>query len=98
MIFSMHREETIPKRISPVCSVMMNNTLYLVQLLEGEYRAVNDVYNKITNDKRHEKMTLLYYTSIDSRFFPEWTMGYIQKEQYINELIRKYLDETAILR
>lgn len=93
-ILEVSRENNARRHIT---GLLCNDENYFLQLLEGSYRIVNDVYNTIANDQRHVKMTLLYYRSASSRLFPKWNMGHIETDQYINELIQKYLDENATL-
>lgn len=80
-----------------ITGFLCNNEQYFVQILEGNYREINDLYNKIVNDNRHHKATLLIYRSIKSRLFPNWAMGYIDDNQYINSLLRKYVDSSGLL-
>lgn len=80
-----------------ITGFLCNNEQYFIQLLEGNYRELNDTYNKIVADPRHNKLTLLLYQSTSKRLFPNWTMGYIPDNQYINDLLRKYVDETGLL-
>lgn len=80
-----------------ITGCLCNNEQYFVQLLEGNYREVNDMYNQITGDDRHQKVTLLTYQSVSARLFPNWSMGHIADDQYINDLIRKYVDNSGLL-
>jgi hypothetical protein len=50
--------------------------IYALQCLEGTRDAVNDLYNLITSDERHENVTLLRYVEPWRRLFPAWEMGY----------------------
>lgn len=47
-----------------------------MQLLEGDERIVRKLYNKITNDARHESITLLQIGKYDKRIFNDWNMGF----------------------
>jgi len=66
---------------------------YFIQLLEGGCREVNDTYCRIVGDDRHEKLTLLYYENASTRMFPQWTMGYINNDRYVSNLLREYLGD-----
>ncbi len=46
-----------------------------LQILEGETRVVNMVYNRIVADARHANPTLLLFREITTRDFPDWAMG-----------------------
>ena len=80
-----------------ITGFLCNNEQYFIQLLEGNYRELNDTYNRIVADPRHNKLTLLLYQSSSKRLFPNWSMGYIPDNRYINDLLRRYVDETGLL-
>lgn len=46
------------------------------QVLEGEEAVLEDVYKKITRDKRNFGHFLLLKKQISERSFPDWTMGF----------------------
>jgi hypothetical protein len=50
--------------------------LYALQCLEGSRDVVNDLYNRIAADDRHQHCTILRYSEPWRRLFPEWRMGY----------------------
>ena len=47
-----------------------------IQVLEGEKKNVLALYKVIEKDSRHFKVTTQIENEIDSRMFPNWTMGY----------------------
>jgi hypothetical protein len=46
------------------------------QVLEGEPKRVDAVYQKISRDARHKHVTLIIREPIPARRFGEWTMGF----------------------
>ncbi len=52
---------------------------YFLQLLEGPEDAVLQLYNKISMDKRHHRITLQGKASIENRIMDKWSMGYIEE-------------------
>ena len=48
------------------------------QVLEGEPGPVNQLYEKITRDKRHTQCTLIIKEPIAKRSFENWGMGFSQ--------------------
>ena len=46
------------------------------QVLEGEARYVDEVFDRIAADPRHTRVTLIIRESIEGRQFGDWTMGY----------------------
>lgn len=49
---------------------------FFIQILEGEEFLVNDLFNKIKEDSRHYKVSLIYKKPIEDRSFADWTMGF----------------------
>ena len=48
----------------------------IIQVLEGEKQAVDALYERITRDPRHTRITCALSRPIASRQFGEWHMGY----------------------
>ena len=48
----------------------------LMQLLEGEEKAVVDLYDKIGRDPRHHDLTVVWDGAEDTRQFPSWSMAF----------------------
>lgn len=46
------------------------------QVLEGEPEAVDKLYEKLGQDKRHAQVTLIIREGIASRSFGDWSMGF----------------------
>lgn len=80
-----------------ITGLLCHNEQYFIQLLEGHYREVNNLYNKIANDSRHHQVTLLIYQSAKTRLFPDWSMAYVDEAHYINDLLRKYIDRKGLI-
>ncbi|MEQ8909990.1 MAG: BLUF domain-containing protein [Vicingaceae bacterium] len=47
-----------------------------IQLLEGEQEEVEELYQKIKQDERHQAVTLLSSNQCEKRTFPNWLMAY----------------------
>lgn len=48
-----------------------------LQALEGEKRAVNEIFGRILNDARHRDLTILHQgAGPDARVFGDWSMGF----------------------
>ena len=48
-----------------------------IQVLEGEELAVNEIYDKISKDKRHTNIRLLYRGIEQNKEFEDWSMGFV---------------------
>ncbi len=60
-----------------VSGLLMFNSGYFLQWLDGERAAVNERFARISKDERHTDPLLLDYTEVISRAFPSWNMGYL---------------------
>ena len=59
------------KEITGIMLVLNNQIL---QVLEGKYSHINELFTKIQNDTRHTKIQLLKFDPIKQRYFGEWQM------------------------
>jgi hypothetical protein len=69
--------------------------IYL-QALEGGRQQVNELYNIIIKDSRHQDVALLHYEEITERRFGGWTMGQVRLDKLNPSIVLKY-SETAEL-
>jgi len=46
-----------------------------MQVVEGEPRAIGELYAKLLRDPRHTRVTLIIQEAIQHRFFGDWTMA-----------------------
>lgn len=67
----------------------------IIQILEGEKRAVEALYTHIAKDPRHQSILRLFAKNADMRSFPDWSMGY--KLMTRAELSEKLPGYNAIL-
>ncbi len=51
---------------------------YFLQLLEGEEKAVDELYKKIKKDARHSEAEILSTGYTKKRIFESWRMGYVE--------------------
>jgi len=49
---------------------------HIMQILEGPVEAVDKLYQRISQDSRHQNVTLMYEGKLEERLFPEFSMGY----------------------
>ncbi len=47
-----------------------------LQMLEGEFQVVLDLYEKIKKDSRHRDFLLLHMQEAEQRVFSKWTMAF----------------------
>ena len=63
-----------------------------LQVLEGGRTTVNELYNKIVRDPRHQQVTVLHYEEIAERRFAGWTMGQVNLARVNPSIVLKYSD------
>ena len=51
---------------------------YYFQTIEGEDQAVNDLFSKVSKDKRHTEPTIIFDSRISERSFSRWPMKLLQ--------------------
>lgn len=61
---------------SAVTGMLLYLDPFFIQVLEGEEAMVNGLFNRIKQDSRHHKVSLLYKKPIEERSFSNWTMGF----------------------
>ncbi|MDB5243704.1 MAG: hypothetical protein JWP57_4329 [Spirosoma sp.] len=49
---------------------------HILQVLEGDQQAVEDLFNRVEKDTRHTDVSIALKRPISQRLFPEWAMGY----------------------
>ena len=55
--------------------VLLYSPSKFVQYLEGSYKQITSLYDKIKEDDRHKNVTLVQIGYIKDRVFPSWQMG-----------------------
>ncbi len=61
-----------------------------LQAIEGGRTAVNNLYNHIAADERHQDVVLLHYEEISERRFGGWTMGQVNLSKLNTSIVLKY--------
>jgi hypothetical protein len=64
-----------------------------VQAIEGGRSAVNDLYNHIIKDPRHQDVELLHFEEITERRFGGWTMGQVNLSKLNTSIVLKYSEK-----
>ncbi len=70
-------------KLQKVTGLLLYKDGAFIQLIEGKTNTIQNLFERIKNDKRHSNIVLLLEESIKKRAFPDWTMGYfkLNKEQ-----------------
>jgi hypothetical protein len=57
-----------------ITGVLVATETHFLQILEGEFEAVNATFQRITRDERHNTVQLIRFTEINERQFAGWAM------------------------
>jgi hypothetical protein len=67
-----------------------------MQVLEGGRDAVNELYNTIVRDARHQHVVMLHYEEVSERRFAGWTMGQVNLEKLNPTTLLKYSEKPVL--
>jgi len=69
-----------------VTGILLYESGSFFQIIEGSENIIAKLYDKISHDKRHTRVTKIVVEPIKERSFSEWTMGYpqITRDELIN--------------
>ena len=67
-----------------------------LQAIEGGRGAVNQLYNQIVADPRHQDVELLHYQEITERRFGGWTMGQVNLAKLNASIVLKYSERPEL--
>jgi len=67
-----------------------------LQVLEGGREAVNQLYNRIVQDERHQDVVLLHFEEMSERRFAGWTMGQVNLATVNPSLLLKYCEKPVL--
>lgn len=68
-----------------ITGMLMAHDGNFFQVLEGDEAAVAACYARIQQDERHKDPIILMTKHVDTRSFPQWSMGYATPEDLSDE-------------
>lgn len=71
-----------------VSGMLIFNGTYFLQCIEGPKEQIETLYNNIFKDDRHFNIKKLDQKKIEKRDFGNWSMGYYNSTNQINEFIK----------
>lgn len=63
-----------------VTGALMFNEGCFAQVLEGELQAVEETFERIQMDERHDRVIILMFEQTRERVFSDWSMGWVGGE------------------
>jgi len=79
-----------------ITGILCHGGDFFMQVLEGGRDTVNDLYNQIVRDPRHDHVMLLHYEEITERRFAGWTMGQVNLGRINPSIVLKYSERPVI--
>lgn len=58
-----------------ITGVLLYSDTKFIQLVEGDYKLITALYDKIKTDPRHEQTRMIALGPIQEKSFPSWHMG-----------------------
>jgi hypothetical protein len=74
LVNSILSSSTKNNRTNGITGVLIATKTHFLQILEGEFEALNATFQRISSDTRHDKIELISFTQIEERKFGEWAM------------------------
>lgn len=65
-------EENNPRQ--DITGVLLATRTHFLQVLEGSFDPVNELFYNIARDPRHDSLQLVSFNCVESRVFSDWTM------------------------
>ena len=59
---------------SGITGVLVATQTHFLQILEGEFEALNETLQRISRDTRHQRVQLIRFSDIENRRFNDWAM------------------------
>jgi hypothetical protein len=73
-----------------ITGVLCTNNYIFLQMLEGGRKEVNETYNRIAADKRHQDVQILDFEEITERKFAVWSMGKVSFDRVNMAILLKH--------
>ena len=78
-----------------VTGILVHKNREFLQYLEGPEEIITPLYEKITNDPRHEGIKTVEEGEIESRVFPNWEMGFASEINFQPLQMKWEMDKLA---
>ncbi len=75
-IFKLLTEVRAKNKARDVTGLLLYNNEAFIQVIEGEKGTIHNLFEIIKKDTRHENVVKLLEEPIESRAFPDWSMGF----------------------
>ena len=73
----------------------------IVQILEGEQKALEGLMDRIKQDVRHKEVAQVFSRPVNTRLFADWSMGYetvtARELENIKDIVNLYTDDRIAI-
>lgn len=77
-------------RLRDITGMLIFDSRYFLQVLEGGRQAVSDLYGRLAQDTRHQRLMLLQAEPIIQRRFVGWSMGFVAADALGRSLMLRH--------
>jgi hypothetical protein len=85
-----------------ITGVLLATSSHFLQVLEGGFKEINQVFLRVARDPRHEDVQLIGFDCVESRLFGGWAMHGIgifdYNQDLVSDLIEQYGEEEGSVR
>jgi hypothetical protein len=81
---------------SDITGALLATRTHFLQVIEGSFETVNELFYAIAKDPRHDSVQLVGFGCVETRIFPDWTMhgiGIFDLNQEIAERLKHAFGE-----
>lgn len=76
-----------------VTGALMFNEGCFAQVLEGELEAVEETFERIQMDERHDRVAILTFEKAQERVFSDWSMGWAGNDSHAAQQFATFVGE-----
>jgi len=85
-----------------ITGVLLATATHFLQVLEGGFEEVNDLFMHIVRDPRHDQVRLIAFDCVESRLYGGWAMHGVGvfdfNQELVEDLIGQYGEEEGGVR
>ena len=85
-----------------VTGVLLATASHFLQVLEGSFDEVNELFMQIVRDPRHDQVQLIAFDCVESRLYGGWAMHGVGvfdfNKELVDDLISQYGEEEGSVR
>lgn len=72
-----------------ICGMLCYDNQFFLQILEGNNEDVSELFIKIGQDVRHDRVAIMSVQQIERPAFDSWKMGYAGSSDLLHDLLRE---------